>query len=100
MWWFRPSFKKKFNRIKGGWRSIHVEQLLGEPAEVEDTIVPLGSNWGNQPGLTFRIKAGDPIKQWMFWDKGEFYYLWFAKVGGASDDPWRVTLTKKVDHKL
>jgi hypothetical protein len=36
----------------------------------------------------------------MFWDKGEFYYLWFAKVGGADDDPWRVTLTKKMDHKL
>ena len=77
-----------------------MQQLLGEPAEVEDTIVPLGSNWGNQPGLTFRIKAGEPVKQWMCWDKGEFYYLWFAKVGGADDDPWRVTLTKKMDHKL
>jgi hypothetical protein len=100
MWWFKPSFKKKFSQVKGGWRSSHVQQLLGEPVEVEDTILPLGSDWGNQPGLTFRIKAGEPVKQWMFEDKGLYYYLWFAKVGGADDDPWRVTLTKTMLNRL
>jgi len=100
MWWFRQSFQKKFNNIKGGWRTSHVQQVLGEPKEVEDTIVPLGSGWGSQPALTFKIKPGEPVKQWMFEDDGQYYYLWFAKVGRTNDDLWRVTLTKQTSHKL
>ena len=100
MLWFKPSFKKKFGQVKGGWRSTHVQQLLGQPVEAEDSILPLGSDWGNQPGLTFRIKAGEPVKQWMYEDKGLFYYLWFAKVSGGDDDPWLVTLMKTMTRKI
>ena len=74
--------------------------LLGSPLEVEDSEVPLGSNWGSQPGMTFVMKPGDMARQWMFEDDGEFYYIWFAQVSCADDDLWRVTLTKKVAHKL
>ena len=74
--------------------------LLGSPLEGEDSEVPLGSNWGSQPGMTFVMKPGDMARQWMFEDDGEFYYIWFAQVSYADDDLWRVTLTKKVDHKL
>ena len=100
MWWFKPSFKKKFGRIKGGWSIAQVKELFGEPKEVEDTVVPLGSNWGSQPGMTFKMKGGDPVKQWMYEDGGQFYYLWFANVNYAEDDPWRVTLKKKLARKL
>lgn len=100
MWWFRPSFKKKFNRIKGGWSSSQVGELLGTPKETEDTVVPLGSDWGNQPAMTFRMKGGDPVRQWMYQHRGEFYYLWFAKVSYAEGDPWRVTLIKKTGRRL
>jgi hypothetical protein len=100
MWWFRPSFKKKFGQIKGGWSPSQVLELLGGPAEMEDSEVPLGSDWGSQPGMTFPIKAGEPVKQWMFENKDEFYYLWFAKVNFADDDPWRVTLTKKMSRRI
>ena len=75
-------------------------ELLGGPTEMEDSEVPLGSNWGSQPGMTFVMKPGDMARQWMFEDDGEFYYIWFAQVSYADDDLWRVTLTKKVDHKL
>jgi len=100
MWWFKPSFKKKFDQIKGGWSTSQVLDLLGSPLEGEDSEVPLGSNWGSQPGMTFVMKPGDMARQWMFEDDGEFYYIWFAQVSYADDDLWRVTLTKKVDHKL
>jgi hypothetical protein len=100
MWWFKPSFKKKFAKIKGGWSPSQVLGLLGGPTEMEDSEVPLGSDWGSQPGMTFRMKAGDPVQQWMFEDKGEFYYLWFAKVNYADEDPWRVTLTKKMSRRI
>jgi hypothetical protein len=50
--------------------------------------------------MTFVMKPGDMARQWMFEDDGEFYYIWFAQVSCADDDLWRVTLTKKVDHKL
>ena len=100
MLWFKPSFKKKFGQIKGGWSPSQVLELLGGPTEMEDSEIPLGSDWGDQPELTFRMKAGDPVQQWMFEDKGEFYYLWFAKVSYADDDPWRVTLTKKMSRRI
>ena len=100
MLWFKPSFNKKFSQIKGGWNISQVLDLLGSPLEVEDSEIPLGSNWGSQPGMTFAMKAGDLVKQWMFEDDGAFYYLWFAQVNYADEDPWRVTLKKKVNHKL
>ena len=100
MLWFKPSFKKKFGQIKGGWGTSQVLELLGGPVEMEDSEIPLGSDWGDQPEMTFRMKAGDPVQQWMFEDKGEFYYLWFAKVNYADDDPWRVTLTKKMSRRI
>ena len=100
MLWFKPSFKKKFSQIKGGWSPSQVLELLGGPTEMEDSVIPLGSDWGDQPEMTFRMKAGDPVQQWMFEDKGEYYYLWFAKVSYADDDPWRVTLTKKMSRRI
>jgi len=36
----------------------------------------------------------------MFEDKGEFYYIWFAQVSYAEEDPWRVTLTKKMSRRI
>jgi hypothetical protein len=100
MLWFKPSFNKKFGRIKGGWTTSQVLDLLGSPREVEDSELPLGSDWGNQPGMTFAMKAGDPVKQWMFEDNGEFYYLWFAMMSQGEEDPWRVTLVKKMSRKI
>jgi hypothetical protein len=100
MGWFKPSFKKKFSQIKGGWSTSQILDLLGSPMEVEDSEVPLGSDWGNQPGMTFQMKAGEPVRQWMFEDKGEFYYIWFAQVSYAEEDPWRVTLTKKMSRRI
>jgi hypothetical protein len=100
MLWFKPSFKKKFSQINGGWSISQVLDLLGSPLEVEDSEIPLGSDWGKQPGMTFAMKPGDLVKQWMYQDDGEFYYLWFASVNYAEDDPWRVTLKKKVARKL
>ena len=100
MWWFKPSFKKKYGRIKGGWSASQVLELLGDPKEVEDTVVPLGSNWGSQAAMTFKMKGGDPVKQWMYEEGGLFYYIWFAMVSYSDGDPWRVTLMKKVPRKL
>lgn len=100
MLWFKPSFKKKFGQIKGGWSTSQVLDLIGSPMEVEDSEVPLGSNWGSQPGMTFAMKPGDLVKQWMFQDDGSFYYLWFAQVSYAEEDPWRVTLKKTTTRKL
>jgi hypothetical protein len=62
MFWFRQSFEKKFKRIKGGWTSSKVRQVLGEPAEAEDTKVPDGSVWGTQPAMAHKIQAGDPSR--------------------------------------
>jgi hypothetical protein len=100
MLWFKPSFKKKFGQIKGGWSPSQVLGLLGGPTEMEDSEIPLGSDWGSQPGMTFQMKAGDPVQQWMFEDKSEFYYLWFAKVSYADEDPWRVTIKKIMPHRI
>jgi hypothetical protein len=100
MWWFRPSFKKKFERIQGGLSSSQVRQLLGAPTEAEDTAVPLGSTWGTQPALTYKIRAGEPVRQWMFEVDGQFHYIWFARAGHDETDPWRVTLKKRVPHRL
>lgn len=75
-------------------------ELLGSPLEVEDSELPLGSDWGSQPGMTFRMKAGDPVQQWMFEDKGEFYYLWFALMSQGEEHPWRLTLTKKMSRRI
>ena len=100
MLWFKPSFKKKFSQIKGGWSTSQVLDLIGSPLEVEDSVVPLGSNWGTQPGLTFQIRAGEPVKQWLYENDGEFYYLWFASVNFAEDDPWRVTLKNKLPRRI
>jgi len=100
MLWFKPSFKKKFSQVKGGWSTSQVLDLLGSPLEVEDSILPLGSTWGNQPGMTFQIKAGEPVKQWMYEYGDEFYYLWFASVSFAEEDPWRVTLKNKLTRKI
>ncbi len=100
MLWFKPSFKKKFSEIKGGWGTSQVLDHLGSPLEVEDSEVPLGSNWGGQPGMTFAMKPGDLVRQWMYENDGEYFYLWFAQVNYAEEDPWRVTLKKTVNHKL
>ena len=100
MWWFRPSFKKKFERIKGGWSSFQVRQFLGAPTETEDTAMPLGSAWGTQPALTYKIRAGEPVRQGMFEVDGQFHYIWFAKAIHDDDDPWRVTLKTRVPHRL
>lgn len=100
MLWFKPSFKKKFSQIKGGWGTSQVLDQLGSPLEVEDSEVPLGSNWGSQPGMTFALKPGDQVRQWMYEYNGDFFYLWFAQVNYAEEDPWRVTLKKTVNHKL
>ena len=100
MLWFKPSFRKKFSEIKGGWSLSQVLDQLGSPLEVEDSEIPLGSNWGSQPGLTFAMKPGDLVKQWMYQNDSEFYYVWFAQVSFEEEDPWRVTLKKVVNHKL
>lgn len=100
MWGSRPTFQKKFDQIKGGWSISQVLDLLGSPLEVEDSEIPLGSDWGKQPGMTFAMKPGDQVKQWLFQDDGEYYYLWFASVSYAEEDPWHVTLKKKMTHKL
>jgi len=100
MWWFRPSFRKKFERIKGGSSSSEVQQLLGAPREAEDRAVPLGSTWGTQPELTYKIRADEPVRQWMFVAGGQYYYIWFAKASHDEVDPWRVTLKKVVPHRL
>ena len=62
--------------------------------------MPLGSDWGSQPGMTFVMKPGDSVQQWMFENNGEFYYIWFAQVNYADDDPWRVTLTKIMSRRI
>ena len=100
MGWFKPSFKKKFSQIKGGWSTSQILDLLGSPTEVEDSEIPLGSDWGNQTGMTFQMKAGEPVRQWMFEDDGEFYYIWFAQMSYAEEDPWRVTLIKKMSRRI
>jgi hypothetical protein len=50
--------------------------------------------------MTFEMRPGCPVKQWMFENDGEFYYLWFAKVDEADDYFWRVTLIKKMSRKI
>ena len=100
MWWLKPTFNKKVRQIKGGWSTSQVLDHIGSPSEVEDSEVPLGSDWGNQPGMTFMVKPGDPVKQWMYEHKGDFYYFWFAQVNYAEDDSWRVTLTKKMSRRI
>ena len=100
MLWFKPSFKKKFEQVRGGWGTTQVLDQLGSPREVEDSEIPLGSNWGSQSGLTFAMKPGDPVRQWMFQEGDDYYYLWFAQVSHAEEDPWRVTLKRKIDHRL
>ena len=100
MLWFKPSFKKKFSQVKGGWSTSQILDQLGSPLEVEDSEIPLGSNWGSQSGLTFAMKPGDIVKQWMYEHEGEFYYLWFTEVSYAEEDPWRLTLKKVVNHRL
>lgn len=100
MLWFKPSFKKKFSQIEGGWSTSQVLDLMGSPLEVEDSEVPLGSNWGSQAGMTFAMKAGDAVKQWMFQHDDEFYYIWFAQVNYDEEDPWRVTLKKKMERRI
>lgn len=100
MWPFRPSFKKKFGRIPGGWTCGQVWQSLGQPAEAEDTGIPLGSDWGMQSALAYKMRPGEPVRQWMYQSKGLFYYIWFAKVGLTEEDAWRVTLKKAASHKL
>ena len=99
MLWFKPSFKKKFGQIKGGWSTSQVLDLLGSPGGGGFGSAP-GFEWGSQPGMTFQMKAGDIVRQWMFEDDGEFYYIWFAEVSYAEEDPWRVTLKKKAARKL
>ena len=100
MSWFRPSFKKKFERIEAGWSSSQVRSLLGEPTEAEDTKVPDGSVWGTQPALAYKIQAGEPARQWMFQAEEHFHYVWFAKVGGNVSDPWKVTMKVRVGGRL
>jgi len=100
MFWFRQSFEKKFKRIKGGWTSSKVRQVLGEPAEAEDTKVPDGSVWGTQPAMAHKIQAGEPVRQWIFQADGFFHYVWFAKVGGDPNDPWRVSVKIRVPRRL
>jgi hypothetical protein len=100
MWWSKPSFKKKFGQIEGGWNTCQVLDLIGSPLEVEDSEIPLGSDWGSQPGMTFQMKPGDLVKQWMYEDRDEFYYIWFAQVRYANDDPWEVTLKKIMSHRI
>jgi hypothetical protein len=100
MLWFKPPFKKKFDQIKGGWSTSQVLDLIGSPLEAEDSEIPLGSDWGSQPGMTFLMKPGDPVKQWMYEDKGEFYYLWFAETDQTDENPWRVTLIKIMSHRI
>ncbi len=77
-----------------------MRQLLGEPTTAEDTAVPLGSNWGLRTKLTYPIRGGDPVREWMYENKGLFHYIWFARVARDDADPWRVTLTDKKTHKL
>ena len=100
MWPFRPSFKKKFGRIPGGWTCEQVWRSLGQPAEAEDTAVPLGSDWGLQSALAYKIRPGEPVREWSYESKGLFYYVWFAKVGRTDDEPWRVTWKKVTTKKM
>ena len=94
------SFDKKFERIKNGWSSNRVLQLLGYPSESEDTQIPAGSAWGEQSALKHRIHAGEPVRQWIFKEDASYHYIWFAKVGDDEQDPWEVTLKVKVSRRL
>lgn len=100
MWPFSPSFAKKFGRIPGGWSCDQVWQSLGQPAAAEDTAIPLDSTWGLQAGLAYKIRPGDPVRQWMYESKGQFYYVWFARAGRNGDDAWRVTYRKVTAKRL
>lgn len=55
---------------------------------MEDTQVPAGSVWGLQDALRFKIRAGEPVKQWVYKRDGKDYCIWFAYV----EDSWWMTL--------
>jgi len=74
MLWFKRHLRRKFWPDQGGGSTSQVLDLLGSPTEVEDSEVPRGSDWGNQPGMTFEMRPV-PVKQWMFENDGEFITL-------------------------
>ena len=94
------SFETKFELIQAGWSSSQVRQLLGDPTEGEDTTVPDGSGWGTQPAMAYKIQAGELVRQWMFHAEDWYHYVWFARIGGGREDPWRVALRLKVGVRL
>ena len=96
----RQTFKARFERIQAGWSSSRVCHLLGEPTQAEDTKVPHGSAWGTQEAMAYKIRAGEPVRQWMFQTGEYFHYVWFAMVDEDAHHPWRVTLKARVPGRL
>lgn len=83
-------------RLSPGMTPNEVDALLGLPEEVDDTIVPAGSGWGQQDALRYKISPGEPVLQWTYCDDEHDHVAWFARRA----DTWRLTLRLSLPRGL
>ena len=82
------AFQELFRELSPGMTPYDVEKGIGGPDHAEHTVVPAGSAWGEQDGLTYKIRAGQPVMQWVYCRDGYDHCVWFARVR----DRWMLTL--------
>lgn len=85
---YPDSFEDSFARLCEGMTTAEVEDLVGPPHTVEDTIVPANSGWGMQDSLAYPIRGGESVLQWTYLSDDQDHCVWFARL----EEGWRLTL--------
>lgn len=55
------AFADLFRQLVPDMTPSEVEGLLGPLAEIDDTTIPAGSDWGLQDSLRYKIRAGEAL---------------------------------------
>jgi hypothetical protein len=79
--------------IEAGLSKEAVIQILGDPDQVNEFILPDGPFFGPQEGLTGLVPPGQLVEEWVYHTNGEVRYVWFWGDSGQEREAWRVVLT-------
>jgi hypothetical protein len=79
--------------VREGSTRDEVRTALGEPAEVNEFVLPSEPFFGPQEGLSGIVPAGSGVEEWVYRQDGEVLYVWFSGQPGEDQAGWTVIMT-------
>ena len=79
--------------IEVGFSRDDVIDANGQPAAIQDFVLPDQPFFGPQESLASLLPPGVVVEEWVYELNGEILYVWFASESGEPREGWLVIAT-------